>query len=285
MPWPIPTTETRSRATLERHYTVERELADRLRQAGRDERRRLYGPVYDELFQRLGDLPKTADDPAAQAQFVALQATLLAPFLQPDTVFLELGAGDGALAAHLAPRLRRAIAVDASAVALAGVERPPNLEVVVSDAIPLELASASVDVAYSCHFLEHLHPEDAREHLAEVHRVLRPGGAYLIVTPSRIWGPHDVSRYFNDTPRGLHLHETTHGELARWLRQVGFRRTRALRGVGVPPRQVAVAPLALAEALLNPLPAAMRRWLLEQLARGYPAPFRPLEQVKVVGFA
>ena len=34
---------------LRQHYEVERELADRLRHSTREERRTLYGEVYDEL--------------------------------------------------------------------------------------------------------------------------------------------------------------------------------------------------------------------------------------------
>lgn len=44
-------------------------------------------------------------------------------------------------------------------------------------------ASASVDVVYSSHTLEHLSREDGRRFLSECHRVLRPGGVIRIVVP------------------------------------------------------------------------------------------------------
>lgn len=44
--------------------------------------------------------------------------------------------------------------------------------------------SGSVDLCHSEHFLEHLRPEEARVHLAEVFRVLKPGGRYRIVVPA-----------------------------------------------------------------------------------------------------
>lgn len=280
MPWPVPPTETRSRETLRRHYEVEKALADRLRRAAADERRGLYGEVYDEFFRRLTDLPTL--DPEARRQVVALQARALEPFLTPDSVFLEVGAGDGALALHVAARVRRVVAVDASA-ATAPREHPENFELVLSGALELPLDDAGVDVAYSCHFLEHLHPDDAPVHAAEVRRVLRPGGRYLCVTPNRLWGPHDVSRSFDDAPTGLHLREYTHGELARLLRHAGFCRTEVLR-LGRTPRPVAVAPYAALERVLGLLSPGWRRRLLPLVLRGRP-PFRPLEQVKVVGTA
>jgi len=280
MPWPVPPTETRSRDALRRHYEIETALADRLRRATRQERRTLYGEVYDEFFQRVTDLPKP--DPEGRRQEVALQARALEPFLTPESVFLEIGAGDGALALHVAARVRRVVAVEASAET-APRARPENFELVLSGALELPLADAGVDVAYSCHFLEHLHPDDAPVHAVEVCRVLRPGGRYLCVTPNRLWGPHDVSRTFDDAPTGLHLREYTHGELARLLWRAGFRRAEVLR-LGRTPRPVAVAPYAAFERVLGLLSPGWRRRLLPLVLRGRP-PFRPLEQVAVVGTA
>lgn len=42
---------------------------------------------------------------------------------------------------------------------------------------------ASVDAVYSCHFLEHVTHEEGEALLAEVHRVLRPGGTARIAVP------------------------------------------------------------------------------------------------------
>lgn len=280
MPWPVPPTETRSREALRRHYEIETALADRLRRAAADERPALYGEVYDELFRRVTDLPKP--DPEGRRREVALQARAVEPFLTRDSVFLEVGAGDGALAFHVAARARRVIAVEASGET-APQGRPEGFELVLSGSLELPLDDAGVDLAYSCHFLEHLHPDDAPVHAAEVRRVLRPGGRYLCVTPNRLWGPHDVSRYFDDAPAGLHLREYTHGELARMLRRAGFRRVAALR-LGRTPRPAAVTPYAALEGVLGLLPPGGRRRLLPLVLRGRP-PFRPLEQVKVVATA
>lgn len=286
MPWPIPPTEPRGRDALRRHYEIERDLAERLRGASRDERRRLYGAVYDEYFRRRAELPGPGDDPEARRRVVELEARALEPLLRPRAVFLEIGAGDGALALHMASRAGRVYAVEASAEAVAGLEPPANFELRVSGSIALDLADASVDLAYSCHFLEHLHPDDARDHAAEVRRVLRPGGAYLCVTPNRLWGPHDISRYFDDVPTGFHLREYTHGGLASLLRRAGFRRAAVLRGPGPrPARPAPVWPRALAEGVLDRMPVALRRRLLALLSGRRQAPFRLLEQVKVVGRA
>lgn len=50
----------------------------------------------------------------------------------------------------------------------------------------LPFAGASVDLCYSEHFLEHLYPEEAVDHLRDVARILKPGGVYRIVVPDTV---------------------------------------------------------------------------------------------------
>jgi SAM-dependent methyltransferase len=279
--------EPRPEAALRRQYDLERELADRLRAAPRAERWRLYGPIYEEFFRRLPDQPQLAQkaDPAARAALAQLQTQLLAPFLGGVGTFLEIGSGDGSLVRSLCSRLPRVFAVEASESVAAGDDRPPNLTVLRPASARIDLPDGAADLAFSSHFVEHLHPEDLPDHLAEVRRVLRPGAPYVCVTPNRLYGPHDVSRYFSDVPRGLHLAEYTHRELARALAAAGFAPVRALRGIGRPPRPWPLGPFALVEALAGALPPALRRRLLPRLLPGGAAPpFRPLEQVKLVAW-
>lgn len=282
MPWDTP--PPGSRDLLAEQLAVEKELAARLLAAPREERRFLYGEVYDELFRRLPHQPQLAQrtDPAAQAELVRLQAALLGDFLGPDTELVEVGSGDCALALHLAARLRRVTVVEASREIVAGLELPANFALVEARGAACDLPDGSADLAFSCHFVEHLHPDDAREHVAEMFRILRPGGRYVVVTPNRIYGPHDVSRYFADEALGLHLREYTHGELAGLLREAGFRRVARLRGIGGKPERRGVGPAAFAEAVLGSLPTGLRRRLLARWARGAGPPFRPLEQVMLV---
>lgn len=48
---------------------------------------------------------------------------------------------------------------------------------------PLPVAAGSFEYAYAEHFIEHVHPGEARRWLAEVRRVVRPGGLVRITTP------------------------------------------------------------------------------------------------------
>ena len=263
---------------LRRHFEIERELANRLRVASKEERRTLYTEIYEELFRRV-EMP--ADSEAQRAQ-VGLLLELVAPFVEGRRTFLEIGAGRCDLSLALAQRLDRVWAVDAVDPGLPSGSTPPGFSFVAARDVLALVPKGGVDVALSCHFVEHLHPDDLADHLVEVFDLLAEDGVYLVVTPNRIYGPHDISRGFSDRAVGLHLREYTHADLADGLRRAGFGEVRAIRRPGQPPRAGRLGAIGAVERVLDALPARWRRALLSGVSRQ--APFRPLEQVKLVGF-
>lgn len=66
-----------------------------------------------------------------------------------------------------------------------------GLATVRGDATRLPLADASLDLVVAFDLLEHLVEDDAA--VAEVHRVLKPTGTYLVAVPAdpRLWSDHD----------------------------------------------------------------------------------------------
>jgi SAM-dependent methyltransferase len=218
----LPASETRSAERLRYHYTVEKELADRLRNSTKSQRAGLYKSVYDELLQRVTDHPQIAgSNPASHDAKVANQMRLVAPLLKPDSTFLEVGGGDCALSAEIAGRVQMAYALEITDH-LGPEAMPRNFRLILSDGCSIGLPTESVDAAASFSFVEHVHPDDVVEQLAEIHRVLKPGGIYYCVTPNRLFGPHDISGVFETVAKGLHLKEYTIGDLARLFRNAGF---------------------------------------------------------------
>ena len=268
MPAKIPQSEKRPYERIREHYRIEKELAARLRSAPREERRQLYTAVYDELFRRVTDHPQLTlkVSVASREAEVAGRLKLLSGYLRPDATYLEVGPGDCTLAAAVAQRVRKVFAVDVSNEIAAGLSLPGNLELAISDGCKIPVAAGSVDLAYSDQLMEHLHPDDAAEQLGNIYQALVPGGVYVCITPNRLSGPHDVSRYFDEVATGFHLREYTVSELTRLFRAAGFRKFEVLAGGGgfhfsVPPLLVEKI-----EQFLGVLPARLGR----TLARGLP---------------
>jgi SAM-dependent methyltransferase len=248
---PILRGELRSEAQLREHELIERELADRLRSAAPAERRALYPLVYDELYRRVPDHPMNRPAQHDRTGGIEQDLAFLRRFLRPTSVFMEIGAGDCALSCRVAARVRRVVAIDVSEEIMRQAQPPANVELVLSDGCSIPVAEGSVDVAFSDQLMEHLHPDDAAEQLRNIYRSLAPGGVYVCITPNRLYGPRDISIYFDDVATGLHLREYTAGELGSLFRSAGFSGVRFYAGargwfVSAPSSLVLAAEGALA---------------------------------------
>ena len=218
--------EVRTPDRLRAHYLVERKLADRVRAAGSwEERKAVFATMYDDLFREVPDHPRRAAmraDTHAREQHIDWNLAQLKPYLRPGMTFLEIGAGDCALASRIAADAKQVYAVDISDQCQGKL--PANVKLVITDGRTIDVPAGTVDLAFSDQVMEHLHPDDALEQLRNIHRALKPGGVYMCVTPNRVYGPSDISAFFDDEPRGFHLKEYTLGEIRELFVRAGFRR-------------------------------------------------------------
>jgi len=249
----------RSKEQILEHYQIEKELAYKLRCATREQRRGLYTEVYDELLKRVQHHPllHARRTPEDIERAVSNELARLAPYINPGTVFLEVGAGGCQLSLALTSRVKHVIAVDVSNEITAHVKPPPNFELVISNGTNIPVPRGSIDVAFSNQLMEHLHPDDAIEQLREIYTALAPGGTYLCFTPNSLSGPHDVSRGFDPVATGFHLHEYTVTELDRLFRHVGFKNTRAILPRGN--LRVPVSTVMALEYAVGALPGSLGR--------------------------
>lgn len=105
---------------------------------------------------------------------------------------LDVGCGTGAvLAAVEGTRLR--VGVDMTTLALERSQTRSLTDLAKGDATALPLSDNSFDVTIALDIFEHV--EDDVAALAEVSRVLRPGGILVLSVPAfmSLWGPHDVA--------------------------------------------------------------------------------------------
>ncbi len=222
----------RNRSRIEHHYRVEKELASRLRNATADERRKLYTNVYDELFRQVPDHPMLVQrtSPEKVETQVSERIKLLNPFLESGITFLEVGPGNCSLALRVSSLVDRVFAVDVSTEITDSLNVPSNFQLILSDGQSIPVPAGSIDLAFSDQLMEHLHEEDAVQQLTNIFISLSSNGRYLCCTPSRMTGPHDISRYFDDEAQGFHLKEYTITELRHLFLGVGFSRVRLYVG-------------------------------------------------------
>ena len=256
----------RTSEELRQHYEIEKELANRLRHSRREERTAMYSQVYDELFRRLPKHPQwTKQNTAGRELQLQGHVRLLKPYLNPDTIFLEVGAGDCALPLRVAPIVRKAYGLEVSEELTRGLPVSEKFQVLISKGCEVPLPDNTVDLAYSFQVMEHIHPDDAVEQLKDIYRVLKPGGRYYCITPNRLYGPNDISRDFDREATGLHLKEYSIGDLVKLFRSIGFRRVwleRMIKGRRCP---FPLMPARALEFVLESLPWGVRT----PLARSY----------------
>ncbi len=92
---------------------------------------------------------------------------------------------------------------------------------------------------------------------------------YICITPNRLNGPHDISRYFDPVATGFHLKEYTVTELSDLFKSVGFSKVQVLlgrRGACVP---APVGPVKACEAALSMMPLAARKVVGRTVGRAF----------------
>lgn len=143
--------------------------------------------------------------------------------LVPSVVALEVGSGHGALLARLRSRGLDVRGVDTNETFVNEARAlRRDLPIQHTSGTSLPFADQSFDVVLSFDVFEHIADSDA--HLAEVRRVLRPGGAYVLQTPNK-WtnAVFETVRWRSVTRWRLdHCSLHTYGQLERRLREQGF---------------------------------------------------------------
>lgn len=209
------------------HYSLEKDLAKKLKTANKEDRRKVYREAYDTLFQQLPHHPQHNNN-YLDHDYILRQAVLLRKLVGPNSDLIEIGAGDARLAIAMAPYCRTVTAIDVTDALFERQKSPENVQFLLTNGTKIDLPDNSVDFVYSNQLVEHLHPDDAEEQLHEIIRVLRQGGKYFCITPNVTSGPHDISKYFDYEATGFHLKEYSFQTLSSALRKAGFRKATPL---------------------------------------------------------
>lgn len=220
---PLPPNRTLEQ--IKNHYFVEKALADNLKKANREDRKKIYATMYDELFSKVPDhsrLTKGKDDTVTK-RLNKTKYGIIKRFVNTATVFAEFGSGDCRFATKMANHVNTVYAIDISDQRNPEYNFPKNFKLIVYDGYQIEdITDNAIDIIFSDQLIEHLHPEDTKNHFELALRILKPGGKYIFKTPHALLGPRDISQYFSDEPEGFHLKEWLYGEINTLLKETGY---------------------------------------------------------------
>ena len=251
------------------HYLVEKELAEKLRLSSQNERTQIYLSMYDTLFRRVPDHPRITRSGNRELTDFANNSklSLTRRYIGSHSTVLEFAPGDCKFAMLLCQYARFVYAVDISDQRNVLERDPENFQLIIYDGYQLEVPENSIDVIFSDQLIEHFHPDDSSLHFQLTWRLLAPGGIYIFRTPHAFSGPHDISKFFSDTPEGFHLKEWTYGELTSLLQTLGFRKIRGYWAVRHFRLRLPLVCFRWAENLFREFPARPKHYLSQWLFR------------------
>lgn len=207
------------------HFLVEKSLADQLRAANREERKKIYSSMYDELFSKVPDHPRLTkrDDKIITRNLNTTKFKILKSFIKPNMVFAEFGPGDCKFSLKMTQYLKFVYGIDISDQRDPNDKIPENFKLIIYNGYDItDDLNNNIDLVFSDQLIEHFHPEDTKDHFKLVLKILKPGGKYIFKTPHALSGPKDISQYFSDEPLGFHLKEWMYKEIRDLLKSIGY---------------------------------------------------------------
>ena len=208
--------------------------------------------TYDEAYYRecCGDFDNWTPDGSQPIGGIYLHAAELLG-IGEGTTLVDVGCGRGELVCLASQRGATAIGIEYSEDALKLARQTlegygEQAELLLADARRIPIDDGVADCATLLDVVEHLTPQELSVALAEIHRILRPGGRVFSHTrPNRLiysvtyrllrwsWPPRGRSWPADpriDVEREMHVNEMTLGELRRALRGGGYTDVEVTRG-------------------------------------------------------
>ncbi|MBK8805293.1 MAG: class I SAM-dependent methyltransferase [Bacteroidales bacterium] len=256
-------------AELKTIYDLEVIQAHKLNTAIPEERKKLYTKLYDEYFAALPFHPqfKVKHDDSFKTEKINYLLKATVPFLMNNNTFVEIGAGDCSLSKAIAQKGFNTFALDVSETISKSIENEKsnnNFNFICFDGFNLPFEANSIDVFFSNQLLEHLHPDDVLEQTRNINSCLKSNGKYICITPNKLTGPHDISRFFTNKNVGFHLKEYSAYNLHSLFRKSNFNKIKFYSMILGKYYKIPSCMLFSFEFLARIIPLNMRRIILNK---------------------
>lgn len=240
------------------HFQLEKKLATELKNTTVEQRRILYGKLYNDLFSTFPGIAEGLS--SSNDDRLAWQLKLMKRLFNKEKTVLEIGAGDCLLSKELAKHFKKIVAYEV-ADSIPFVEgKPDNFELKIFNGIDMHEQENSVDIIYSNQVFEHLHLDDITPLLKDYHSYLTKKGKLVVITPHRYTGPHDISRDFTKDAEGFHMKEYTYKEMRSILSSHGFRKIKGYIGYSkLGYFSIPMSLLIFSEKVFNIFPGSLKR--------------------------
>jgi len=220
-----------------RWKALEFEYAKRLRECSVQERKSLYTEAYSAVSELAVERFKSDRPEDRTAGTSKKTVALISKFVDKNDRVLEVGSGRGYTCFMLSPQVKSVVGIEVSSSGIKesrdisaqmGLKNVEFKQISATD-IAENFGPDSFNICTCIDVLEHLHPEDAKEHLYQAFSILKPGGRYFIQMPNRLTGPHDITKTeFPDAKEalGFHLNESTYKDVVHLMKAIGFTKFR-----------------------------------------------------------
>jgi SAM-dependent methyltransferase len=179
------------------------------------------------FYRSFAEKQLTGVGAARRARVERARLAMLQKHRRPPGDLLEIGPGHGGIARVARDEGWRWFGLEPSPVLAAGL-RADRFQVVRAWTPPFPVGDQCVDAVYADQVLEHMNgAAEARAFVAEMRRVLRPGGAALVVVPDHV----KEGRFFWDIDY-THNFVTTERRMRQLLYDGGFEVLELARTIG-----------------------------------------------------
>lgn len=212
---------------LKRQYEIENKWSSLIKATPELAKKKIYAEQgYEELRKFYFDNKVRSLDEVSEAG--AFDNRLILDLIGKNKTVLEIGYGFGNAIKFIAPYQKKMIGIErhsyASQEIKSRLKGSADIELKVGDFLDIAFDQNYFDAVYCDQVFEHIIPEEALAYMEKIHKILRNGGIFILITCNRATGPHDISKYFSETAEGMHLREYTYNELGDMLLESGFRR-------------------------------------------------------------